>query len=546
MKTLIRKEVRVLLPTWAVAMLLAIAPAWLMGLFFPAQTAVIEFPAPFFVLPGLLLLAVSSFGQEFSAKTFSLLLTQPVVRNRAWRLKILTLALAFVVVLAAETISWGLFIQLHPKYSSHFLDAFPGLWLWTIALFTGGLWTTLLLRQEVGAFWITLLVPASILTGIGILGDYLNLSQAIEDRVGDLAVLIYSAAGFLFARRMFLHAQDTQWTGGNFFFWRRTTKEKAGSSGFRPARNRLLTLMSKEVQLHDANLFIAAIIFAANLGAVGLLPHVSNVNLKGALEFVWALWLLMPLLIGCAAVADERRLGVAEFQLCQPVSRQAAFSIKFFVALILSVVLGAVIPSVIEWTRNFGIMTWWDFWIFVAAPVIFFVSFYASTVSRSTVHAIGMAIAVSAAGCVAFFAFATALLHVIRSPIEGYDPSIGFGRLYMFIGHCTVIFPIVLSRLMFWNFRWLHQGGKLFWHNTAVILISFAAIFILTNLIYFRAWELLSPIEMPRGPVRLAAETPAKISAREDKIFALLPDGRVWEQGLDSRWLDFRSVDFYR
>ena len=540
MKTLIKKEIRLLLPAWIAAMLLAIAPGWLIEYFLPHQDAVVEFPPPFFILPGLFLLGISAFGREFNAKTFSLLLSQPVVRNRAWRLKILMLALAFVLVLAAGAISWNFLIQLHPAYSSHFFDALPCVLLWSIAIFTGGLWTTLLLRQEVGALWVTLLVPAAILTGVGILASYLNLAEKIEYRVGDLAVLVYSAAGFLFARRLFLNAQDTQWTGGTFFFWRGKSAEDAALFVVRPARNRFMALLWKEIQLHDSNLFIAAIILGVNLATIGLRPFISNGNLKAALEFVWALWLLMPLLIGCSAVAEERRLGLAEAQLCQPVSRRAALCIKFLAALVLSVILGAVLPSLIERTRNFGITDWPNFWIFFAATAIFFVSFYASTLSRSTVHAIGVAVAVSVAGSFGFLICAAAAFHtdlgLWGSHYVDYEDVC---RVYLMSDLFFLIFPLVLAYLMFWNFKWLHTGWRLFRRNAATVIITFATLVGLTNLIYFRTWDLLLPIETPRGPACLTLQSVVRISCYPSfghpTLTALLSDGRFWQQGVDFR-----------
>ncbi|HTV42687.1 MAG TPA: ABC transporter permease subunit [Candidatus Sulfotelmatobacter sp.] len=540
MKTLIKKEIRLLLPAWIAAMLLAIAPGWLIEYFLPHQSAAIEFPPPFFVLPGLFLLGISAFGREFSAKTFSLLLSQPVVRIRAWRLKTLTLALAFALVLAAGTISWSFFIHLHPAYSPHFFDAFPGVLLWTVAIFTGGLWTTLLLRQEVGALWVTLLVPAAILAAAGLLADYLNLAEKIEYRVGDLAVLAYSAAGFLFARRLFLNAQDTQWTGGTFFFWRGVSGEKAGFFAARRARNRFMALLSKEIQLHDANLFIATIILGVNLGAVALRTLISNGNLKGSLEFVWALWLLMPLLIGCSAVAEERRLGVSEAQLCQPVSRWAALCIKFLVALVLSVILGAVLPSLIERTGNFGITDWPNFWIFFAAPAIFLVSFYASTLSRSTVHAIGVAVGVSVAGLFGFLICAAVAFHTdfgLRGSHYVYYEDVC--RVYLMSHLCFLIFPWVLAYLMYWNFKRLHTGWMPFRRNAVTIFITFPTLIVLTNLIYFRSWELLFPLEAAYGPARLTIQSQPKILPFEGHgapaLTALLPDGSLWEQRLNPR-----------
>ena len=81
------------------------------------------------------------------------------------------------------------------------------------ATFTGGLWTTLLLRQLAGAFWLTLLVPATL---SGFSGIFLAGSESDHLVIAVLSVVIglYSIAGFLFARWLFFRAQDVGWSGG--------------------------------------------------------------------------------------------------------------------------------------------------------------------------------------------------------------------------------------------------------------------------------------------------------------------------------------------
>src|SRR5688572_9946560 len=88
-----------------------------------------------------------------------------------------------------------------------------------------------------------------------------------------------------------------------------------------------------------------------------LLNHLpGEVKQTWALDFVaeafWVLWFLMPILIGCTAVAEERRLGPLEAQLCLPVRRRTQFITKFGVALALALVLGMAMPLVFEGGRT--------------------------------------------------------------------------------------------------------------------------------------------------------------------------------------------------
>ncbi len=60
------------------------------------------------------------------------------------------------------------------------------------------------------------------------------------------------------------------------------------------------------------------------------------------------LWLVMPVVVGSMAVAEERRLGVMEGQLCLPVSRRVQFVIKGVFTLFLGIFLGGVMPMLLE------------------------------------------------------------------------------------------------------------------------------------------------------------------------------------------------------
>ena len=195
--------------------------------------------------------------------------------------------------------------------------------------------------------------------------------------------LMYSLAGFFWARRFFLSAQDVQWTGGVIAFSSRKRNSERTQVLGRP-RNWFFALVRKELQLQQVNILIAAVVLILHLASVTVRrihPDFDNPNIGLLLEFIWMLWLAMPLLIGSAAVAEERRVGVTESQFCLPVSRRAQFAIKFFVALILSLVLGGLTPFTIERAHDL------NYYIFVVAAVIFFVSFYASTLARTTFQA---------------------------------------------------------------------------------------------------------------------------------------------------------------
>jgi len=87
MNTLVKKEIRLLLPSWVVAVVLAFSAC----LIADHQSSASYFRVyvlvclPFVLAPAMgVMLALDSFGRELSAGTFSNLLAQPVSRTRVW------------------------------------------------------------------------------------------------------------------------------------------------------------------------------------------------------------------------------------------------------------------------------------------------------------------------------------------------------------------------------------------------------------------------------------------------------------------------------
>src|ERR1022692_1390511 len=106
------------------------------------------------------------------------------------------------------------------------------------------------------------------------------------------------------------------------------------------------------MQLQSISWFCAAALLALHLAVIVMRKvHGSfeRDSLAGtASEFFWALWLIMPLIIGGMMVAEERRLGVTEEQFSLPASRQLQFALKFFPALIFGIILGGFMPLLLE------------------------------------------------------------------------------------------------------------------------------------------------------------------------------------------------------
>jgi ABC-type transport system involved in multi-copper enzyme maturation permease subunit len=521
MSPLVKKEIRLVLPAWIVAMLLAIVPAWVGGMAWNLDHSVnlaeagfwLEGATPVIFALGLLLLGLTPFGQEFSQGTFTVLLSQPVDRSRVWRTKIFLVATAFLVVWLAAVISvwcqYYLYDHFHPTNSMHrlkylyfnknyeyFSVAFGHtvifLALSVLVVFSGGLWTTLLLRQITNAFWFTLLTPLAIILGtMSFLSDRIASDQSVG-RIIAIALAVYSVAGFCTAALLFRRCQDIQGVGGDVSFsgFKKFaglgTTAHARTISFRP-RHWFSALAWKEIQLHQVNILIAALLLLLHLASFitrKIHPHFSNPDLQAVLENIWILWLLMPILFGCSAIAEERRFGIMESQLSLPVSRRMQLFIKFSVALVLSLFLGATFPLLIEGTQMLNA------WLFAIAAGLFFVSFYASSMARTVLQAMGLAII---AGVTIFFYDIKPALIVLQPDFfryrfyDLYPGVFGFEWLRVCLG--TAILLLVLAGLTYWNYKRLRQNNTLVRVNLLAMLVAFVAIPLLTYVIYFCAWE---------------------------------------------------------
>jgi ABC-type transport system involved in cytochrome c biogenesis ATPase subunit len=196
--------------------------------------------------------------------------------------------------------------------------ALIGATVFFLATFATALWSTLLLRQVAAALWITLLVPVTLFA-------WAVVSMVkYSDTVLALAICAVTAplflVGFWWARRLFFRAQDVGWSGGVISLPDWPFSAALPGNMISP-RNRkpIFALMKKEFQLQQVSL----------MGAVGLLAlHIGIIALRKYHQFArdsagevvtcifWILWLVMPVIIGCMAVAEERSLGVMEGQLC--------------------------------------------------------------------------------------------------------------------------------------------------------------------------------------------------------------------------------------
>ena len=548
MNALVKKEIRLLMPSFLIGVTLTFANCFFKKneIGFNVLASVVSIVACSAIA---VFTALNSFGAEISAGTFSLLLAQPVSRERIWRTKAWLLAAALFIggILWCTILYFRFEVFHHPKVLGHFSDILLGTWLFLLVIYSGALWTVLLLRQMAAAFWFTLLTPVAILGLITGLWPE-KYSDACEPAVIGV-MLIYSGAGIWFARRLFLRAQDVAWTGGVISLpeWKLFA---ARSENAVSTRNRkpILALLKKEFQLHYVTFIGMGGLFLLHFGVVALRHAHQNPqdyfwkNMDEGLGFFGVLWLMAPLLIGCASVAEERKFGTMESQLCLPVSSRVQFAIKFFFTLFFGGLLSfalfclAETIGVVMGVKNLFFVSGESFgqsavgilMAFVALPVM---AFFASTLTRNILHALAAAIATT----VGFGIIMTAANIVAGHPTVVFGVMLWQGLLVDYIAIPALLAAFVW--LAYRNFKSLHENRRLWRRNILVLTAAVVFSATLTTAIYHRVWELLTPLEPAHGAARLSvSQSPIIQINNRGALTILFPDGRLWLSRLIYRW----------
>lgn len=573
----IRKEVRLLLPNFVIAVLLLVVT----GIKLSDKSYRPEFlviVAPMFICPIVaLLLCLDSFGRELSAGTFSGLLSLPVSRHRIWWTKVLLL------LSCMASLWWGwwkVFSGLRVEAS---IDPVAPM-VWSVALsacaFSGGLLWVNALRQVAAAFWISLLAP---LTLILITLRLLDTESPHETTVIGAVLLSYSVIGFLTAYRLFIKAQDGQTASRELSFLKLVPRLSAlfGSTSVPAPKTALGVLLRKELHMHQGLLGLAGLMALAHLGIRALQAWGPPIAKNSALEVVvsafWCIWFIFPIIAGATLFSEERRLGVWENQLCIPVPHGRQWLWKVLFGLGLAWLTGALLPVVIQtnelltdgrvnwhplyqpdsvWNRAGGAFTVVAFLAHIASQLpfdpmplilvsvlavsLYLLAAYASSLSRSLLQALTM----STAGI-----FASAFLFAFFS-----DPETFVGaRLFRGLIGPLFAIPIALACLVALTYRNSKQvwvGARLWKRNALVFLIVLSGSATVSAMIYNRVWEGLTPMDVPHGANRLQIPKGASciVDASYMDLSLTAPDGRCWRAGLVSNddSLAFLFGDLYR
>ena len=534
MNALWKKEIRLLLPVWLGALgfvLAGYATHWIL----PKKTA--QFVFTLAVLASGLMLGLTPFGQELKTGTLVGLLMQPVSRGR-----LLTLKLG--LVLAAVVSVWAVAASLNPGKTAADLGggssiqvAVPSaqLLFGLIVLATGGLWTTLLCRQTSPAFWLTLLAPL----GLVLMADWFAF---------DLWWMagIYSAAGLVLAIVLFLRWQEVPQTAARFFAQANTEVPVSGFGLFTRRRGTWSALWAKELLLHREGLLVALTLLALHLAAMmgdrfRLFADISSAggtSIRELSRHCFVLWLIVPIFIGCRAVAEERRMNTLAGLWCLPVSRTRQTALKLVCALLLGCLFGGVAPWLLEQVRAlFGLESpllgrnsGWDVLGQLAgiSALLVVVSFYASTLSRQMLQAFGLTLVAGGFMALSFVVFFPIALEVVPWS----------GKLGLALGWPLLCAAVLI--LIFRNARRVDVGSSDLLRNFGSLGGTLVFASALSTAIHHRVWDAVLNPEPRHGTPRLQG-TAQIVEGPADSIFVLLEDGRLWVNGVRPLTTDDRE-----
>jgi hypothetical protein len=241
---------------------------------------------------------------------------------------------------------------------------------------------------------------------------------------------------------------------------------------------------------------------------------------------------------------------VIEGQLCLPVTRRVQFAIKAFIALFLGILLGGVMPVLLEtaaikmgWANNafaengafgpvemrlaiVGIATW-----------LVLGGFFASSLAKNFLQAIGFAMAT--------FNGSALMVPALAKGWNFFFESLPLGSILSLIIAVPTL-AVTLLLLAYLNFKNFRDGWHLWRRNLLVVAGAMFFVVASSTAVFNRAWEIFEPAEPAHGAAKLSlANPPALQVVQYWNLLVRLPDGRVWFDGLGDSAYDYYDGSFW-
>lgn len=332
-------------------------------------------------------LGAQSVGHEYSHRTLTMVLAQPVSRARLYLVKLAVLLVMLAILAGATALALGSELRTLPPDLRTVFWGLPALGAVLIAPFM-----TMTARSVLGGAlmslfvggWVWILLSLAALWTVGGSGGD---TSAIALRNLPFAVITLSAVTGVLGWRRFMHLEALE--GAMAISLPRL---RAGSDArtYQPWR----ALIGKELHLQQLALVITfqyVVTWSIFASVVKTVPSWSSFPLSAA-TLVYCM--ILPLIVGAIASAEERQGGTHGWQLLQPVAAWQQWLMKLLVVFVLSSACGIGLPlalaSVLRDRVTFEVAQQ------VATACLFLTSgaLYLSSVSTSAVRAIALALPV--------------------------------------------------------------------------------------------------------------------------------------------------------
>lgn len=414
---LVHMELRALLPWWAAIAVVIVMCSLVVRLdlatFISRDTFV--FIGFFTYAIGAVLLGAVSTGHDYQHRTMVLLLMQPVSRARVLAAKVLVLTPLLLLLAAVVTAA----LDLPPAGVR--LSSLPQAWFPLAAGLALAPGLALICSGPLAAT----VFATALLSGVVPVAAYFEVPVAsLWPGIAALTLL-----GILVTWRAFARLEVTGGAGTEMGLVTRTTRRAAAVRAPRTGHP-IWLLGVKELWLQQLA-FVAAGLYLLIWISAWIADRVTDSYIPNELAYATTMLfgIVVSLLVGALASAEERRLGTADWQALLPISAGMQWVVKSGVALTLAMGLASVGPGLLTALAPNPVFSE-TFHPGLAASLCV-IGLYTSSLSRSGVHAL-----LAAPVIIAVSVFITGSVIMTTSPLvrwvaETFQPILGVDTAFV-------------------------------------------------------------------------------------------------------------------
>lgn len=472
----LRKESRALLPLWLGCM----AVVWVGGL---ADRSGFLFRAAFLsYLLGSAALGALSIGHEYTNRTLPVLLSLPVSRRRMFAMKAGVL-LAMLVSLAALALFR---LPVSPAGREMQDTAVVGVVSLLGSAFLAP-WLTIVCRNPIAGAVFGLSIPAAVLVGseLATAAVYgvaqLNTHVAERFRMEFLwgGMLLLSAIGACLSWRAFTALETIEGPHEQLAWPRLFSRSRETGHEARPAHP-IWQLVRKEFHLQQLT-FVVSGLFACAVAVRLLLPREFVNGIDQPLVILTVVHgVIVALLSGSLASAEERHLGTLESQVLMPMALVRQWVVKVTVVFGVCLLLSIALPTVLALTAPAAGPMRVDVTFAAAVISLAAVSLYVSSVSSSGLQALLFSGPTAVSIVVLFEAIGSAVLWVSRvSGITRRHEDLVVALGGWTIAMLDVIVVVMLLRFALTNHRLSDRTPSRLWRQLLLLSGSVASMMLI-------------------------------------------------------------------